>query len=175
MKQLKHLWKCQFHCLSDKQTPEQEKGQTLKYWHIWNNCNYFVNHKPFIILYESGLFIVEGRHQGNRRLKYIIWKLYTEELKQLKHLQKFLFHCLSNKQTPEQGKGQTHKRWHIWKWLISCLFVSFETGSSQEDLDILDFNAQRLQTDSALENISEWRKFGGEDMFRSKELSHCKL
>ena len=34
------------------------------------------------------------------------------------------------------------------------LFVSFETGSSQADTDILDFKAQRLQTDSALENIS---------------------
>ena len=54
----------------------------------------------------------------------------------------------------------------------AMFFVSFETGSSEEDLDILDFKAQRLQTDSALENISEWRKFGGEDMFRSKELSH---
>ena len=52
-----------------------------------------------------GPFVVMGHHQGKMRLK-----LYTEELKQLKHLSKCQFHCLSHKQTPEQGKGQTHKR-----------------------------------------------------------------
>ena len=32
----------------------------------------------------------------------------------------------------------------------------------------LDFSSTRLVTDSALENITEWRQFSGEDMFRSK-------
>ena len=32
----------------------------------------------------------------------------------------------------------------------------------------LDFISTRLVTDSALENITEWRQFSGEDMFRSK-------
>ena len=79
-------------------------------------------HAPIpMILYESGLFIVEGHHQGNKRLKFSPWKLCTEEMKQLKHLWECQFHCLSYKQTTEQGKGQTHKRWHIWKWLMSFL------------------------------------------------------
>ena len=60
---------------------------------------------------------------------------------------------------------------HSKRVLIPDILDSFTTGSSQEDTDLLDFKAQRLQTDSALENITGWRQFSGEDMFRSKEPS----
>ena len=45
--------------------------------------------------------------------------------------------------------------------------VSLQTGTSSVTSD-LDFASTRLLTDSALENITEWRQFSGEDMFRSK-------
>ena len=45
--------------------------------------------------------------------------------------------------------------------------VSLQTGTSSVTSD-LDFSSARLVTDSALENITEWRQFSGEDMFRSK-------
>ena len=45
--------------------------------------------------------------------------------------------------------------------------VCLQTGTSSVTSD-LDFASTRLLTDSALENITEWRQFSGEDMFRSK-------
>ena len=45
--------------------------------------------------------------------------------------------------------------------------MSLQTGTSSVTSD-LDFSSTRLVTDSALENITEWRQFSGEDMFRSK-------
>ena len=45
--------------------------------------------------------------------------------------------------------------------------VSLQTGTSSVTSD-LDFASTRLMTDSALETITEWRQFSGEDMFRSK-------
>ena len=58
---------------------------------------------------------------------------------------------------------------------LSYLLVSFDTTDPEEDLDVQNFNAQRLETDFALQNVSGWRKFNGEEMFRSKEPSFWKF
>lgn len=72
-------------------------------------------------------------------------------------------------------KQQTNALLQTPKVLMPSLFVSFSSGVNQNEginqNDITDINKQRIQTDSALENISEWRQFAGEDMFRSKEPS----
>ena len=53
------------------------------------------------------------------------------------------------------------------KLYLSLMSRATQTGTSSVTSD-LDFSSTRLVTDSALENITEWRQFSGEDMFRSK-------
>ena len=109
-----------------------------------------------------------GEHQGNMRSKYLYMsRENSEELKQFINMPVSLLE-------PQIDTLNERTDEHIFtrsKDVMPDLLDSFGTGSSQEDIDVLDFKAQRLQTDSALEDISEWRQFSGEDMFRSKEPS----
>ena len=52
----------------------------------------------------------------------------------------------------------------------AALMTLFLRENFNSDTDKINFNIEslRLKTDVALENITEWRAFTGEDMFRSK-------
>ena len=50
---------------------------------------------------------------------------------------------------------------------LMTLFLEEQFDSFTEKINF-DIKSLRLKTDIALENISEWRAFTGEDMFRSK-------
>ena len=55
---------------------------------------------------------------------------------------------------------------------LMSLFLRDDFDSLTEKINF-DIDSLRLKTDIALENITEWRAFVGEDMFRSKLRSVC--
>ena len=135
-----------------------------------------LTHSNFVYLIMNlVLFVVMGEHQGNMRSKYlylhVTWKLWRIET-----VYKYAsFIAWATNGPCERNDRRIYKFLNILRVLIRDILDSFSTGSSQEDTDLLDFKAQRLQTDSALEDITGWRQFSGEDMFRSKEPSFWKI
>ena len=129
-----------------------------------------LTHSNFVYLIMNlVLFVVMGEHQGNMRSLHLdMFRNNSEELKQFINMPVSL---LEPQMDLVNETTDVHTFNHSKRVLIPDILDSFTTGSSQEDTDLLDFKAQRLQTDSALENITGWRQFSGEDMFRSKEPS----
>ena len=129
-----------------------------------------LTHSNFVYLIMNlVVFVVMGEHQGNMRSLHLdMFRNNSEELKQFINMPVSL---LEPQMDLVNETTDVHTFNHSKRVLIPDILDSFTTGSSQEDTDLLDFKAQRLQTDSALENITGWRQFSGEDMFRSKEPS----
>ena len=134
-----------------------------------------LTHSNFIYLIMNlVLFVVMGKQQGNMKPN-MTRENFTLNNEKNDNFNSFIYHWFSHKKTPNwRNNRQTHSYKFLQYWCLVYI-VSFSSGvngnAGINQNDITDIKKQRLQTDSALENISEWRQFSGEDMFRSKEPS----